>query len=77
MSNADMTGLRPDMVVDMMTSSIPYDVTELDPNGTQSAAPNAMTKTAKTICHAKNGATGVCLTFRAGRAAAAPSAFSS
>ena len=49
MSNAEMTGLRPDIVVEMITSSIPYDVTELEPKGTQSAAPNAMTNTANTI----------------------------
>mmetsp|Transcript_27728 Transcript_27728/g.66022 ORF Transcript_27728/g.66022 Transcript_27728/m.66022 type:complete len:200 (+) Transcript_27728:397-996(+) len=49
MSNAEITGLRPDIVVEMMTSSIPYDVTELEPKGTQSAAPNAMTNTANTI----------------------------
>ena len=54
MRSADMTGLRPDMVVDMMTSSMPYDVTELDPNGTHSAAPKAMTNTANTICGAEH-----------------------
>ena len=50
MSSAEITGLSPDIVVEMMTSSMPYDVTELDPKGTHSAAPKAMTNTAKTIC---------------------------